>query len=209
MMLGTATSRVIGLASILAGLSALGMAAAAFVLIAQPIWLFFGFEIVVFVSAVLGVLLARSGKSEGPGLAIASVGVCWFVATVLGGVAAQKAIAATNVAVPTWFSAVLLGRLALSGLVLLMAVLHVWSRSKRSWVFAFRAAAFLVPFVVLAALVLWRGPVVNWLNSENGAGSTLRAAILGFTGLVGVICLAGGAHSIIRSFEVAREDAAA
>ncbi|MFZ4575373.1 MAG: hypothetical protein ACOYN0_13320 [Phycisphaerales bacterium] len=173
----------------------------AFVAAGRPIWILFGFELVVAVCAVLGGLFARGKFQEGQGLAAVCIGgsiaVCsllaWLAASkvtisVPGGAFVIKSYLVTRLAVGAWFTAV--------------AALAVLSRNRASLSYvrwALVGGAGLA--IVGAATVFGRGTISAWLSGAPGVVQTVLVGLL-FVVVGVLVCLTG--HCTIRAFELGR-----
>src|SRR6267142_2051810 len=71
-------------------LSSLGMIVGAMILSPKPVWVLFGFEVVITVATVLGVLFAMGRFQDGQGLAMACVAGTIAVGSFLGWLGADR-----------------------------------------------------------------------------------------------------------------------
>jgi hypothetical protein len=157
-------------------------------------WGSLGFEIVIAVACVIGILLGRGCFKAGPGIAAACVAGTIFVATLFG----RLEFVSSPRAIPRdlWF----LGRTGLAALIGLMAAFTVLSRDRRSIAMVVRSALFFVPLVAFAAF--WAATGGLWLGTSNSGGAEVaRVVILLFLALVGGGLFCAGAHCLIRAFE--------
>jgi hypothetical protein len=179
-------------------LSALAGAGAALVANARPAWGLLGFEIVIAVAAVFGLLMAggRGGRyREGPGLAAACIAGTFFVGSVLGYLSLQPPTLGGVGLKP--FLAV---RLLASAAVAAAGAYCVLSRHPRSWRLLLIGLLLGAP-VVGAAAVVALPQLRGVLAPIAGAGTVaqLGAAVGAFVILGALLC--ASADFIIRAFE--------
>lgn len=159
-----------------------------------PVWGWFGFEAVMAVASVFGVLLGLGKFREGWGLAAACVAGAWFVGTGLGRLATHTSPGA--VLRDTWF----LARTGGAGLVALAGAYAVLSRDRRSIRPLIRGFAFLAPIVLGGGA--WVATGGGWLGqSHEGGAGVLRMSILIILATLAGGLFCAGAHFIIRAFE--------
>ena len=180
-------------------LSAVAMGVAALTLTDVPIWVLFGFELVIALCGVVGLLFASGRFQEGQGLALICIAGGIAVSAVLGYVGAVSSLGG---GVPDYLKPTLFARLAAAGLYTGAASWAVLSRNPSSWSYAARAAVAGVPLLAVAvAAVVGRqslGPALATLPSwakTAGAG-------LGFVIAIVLVCACG--HCLIRAFELGR-----
>src|SRR3954465_10295691 len=115
----------------------------------KPIWLMFGFEIVIAVATVLGLQFALGRYQDGQGLALACVAGTIAVGSVLGWIGAQRHLTTSHgdISLNAW----LLGRLAAALALGAVGAVFVLSRNQRSWWHLIKAALLGGPIVMLAA----------------------------------------------------------
>jgi len=191
---------VIGLVSLSVLLSALVLAPVSVLGTVRPTWMLFGFEMVVILTGVLGLLAARGRFREGPGMAMACIGGTIALASFLGwvGIRGELPLKASTVSMTGWLGA----RLAAGALLTLVGAASVLGRNPRSLGYIVRAGIAAAPLAALgAAGVLYRGRLVDAISGLPGFLGVVVWALLGVTCAVAV-CAA--AHCTIRAFELGR-----
>lgn len=159
----------------------------------SPQWGAFGYEIVIAVSAVFGVLLGLGRFRAGSGLCAGLVGLAWFVGTGMGRLPFHSS--PRGVVADPWF----VGRLAAAAVVACSGGLAVLARDARSWKRLIVGGMLLAP--VVAFVVYWFGMGGGWLGStQSGALEVIRTCVLFVVVLVlgGMFCF--GADAVIRAF---------
>src|SRR5262249_6452882 len=119
-------------------LSALGMMAASTLLVTKPVWVLFGFEFVIAVATVLGILFAAGKFQEGQGLALACVAGTITVGSFLGWLGAQRHLATSHGDIP--LNGWMLGRMGAAAVIALVGAWLVLSRNPRSKSYVLRSA---------------------------------------------------------------------
>jgi hypothetical protein len=162
-------------------------------------WALFGFEVVVFVAGLLGILTGLNCFREGPGLALACIAGTIIVASGLGWQGSGRAVAGIGL------TPVLGARILISFALALLGVWVVLSRSRESWRPAVVGGCCLL--VVLAGLGAIVHPATRQAVAGGFSGSSglsLLLVVLGF----GLMCalLSAGAHLLIRAFESGRTE---
>lgn len=92
-----------------------------------PIWTLFGFELVIAVSSLLGVLLGLGRFREAPALALACVAGTILVGSFLGYRGSAGAVG--SLSLKTW----VVGRIAIGAVLAALAALTVLVRNRKSW----------------------------------------------------------------------------
>lgn len=163
----------------------------------QPVWLLFGFEVVVGVAAVLGVLFGLGRFAEGPGLALACVSGTILMGSALGWLAANRQVAGHSITPILGFR----GAAAL-GLGLLGAVC-VLSRNPKSWRIAAWGVATGLP-VLIAAAAMIRPGTRRAIEGAVGRAGTMGtvAAVVGLLILAALLC--ASVHLMVKAFELGR-----
>jgi len=167
----------------------------------KPALALMGFEIVVAVAAVLGVLWGRPSRGApdlGPALGLACIAGTILAASALGWQGANRNLAGHSLTPLLIFRAAFaLGMLAMAGLLVL-------GRDRRSWPMALRGLALLAPVVLIAGAILY--PTTRAMI-ERLMGNTIIAFTLTTLGFLGAsVLIALGGHCLIRAFEFGRAD---
>jgi hypothetical protein len=185
-------------------LSALGTATLSFLVVDKPLWLLFGFEVVIAITGVLGLMFALGRFQEGQGLALACVAGTVAVASFLGiwFVLRRNALAVNMSVRPV--EMLLLARLGAAGVLGLIGAWAVLKRNSRSWWYLGRAAMAVAPLLAAGAVfALGRAQVSSAASALPGWVSGLIGGILAMVGMV-LVCAA--VHCVIRAFEMGRGD---
>jgi hypothetical protein len=171
-----------------------GLVAAA--ILPKPAWTLFGFEVVVTVSAVLGLGFARSGCRDAPAIGLACIGGCIGAASVLGYLSVQGILGGLSL---TPFVAGRCGAtLAIGGLALIAAM----RGDRRSWTTLFKGGLVGLPALAGAALLILPvgRPVLSAVSNLGG----FAAFVIGTVAFLALTAsAAAGAHLVIRSFQTA------
>jgi hypothetical protein len=163
----------------------------------RPSWALFGFEVVIAVAGVLGVLTGRGRFADGPGLALACVAGTILIGSGLGWQGAGRQLLGVPL-LPV------LGGRALAALVLgAIGAWTVLSRDTRAIRLAITGMLLLLP-VVLGAVAVVRPAGRRLLDKLMGTspGIQFMVAVGGFA--VAAVLLSAGCHLIIRAFELGR-----
>lgn len=184
-------------------LSAAGGMLAALAANDRPAWGMFGFEAVIAVAGVFGVLMAGGGGRfrEGPGLAAACIAGTFFVGSVLGYLSLQPPRLG-GVGLKPFVA----GRVLAAAVVALAGAYCVLSRHPRSWRLLLTGLLLGAP-VIAAGAVVALPPLRGLLAPVTGAGTVVQmgAALGAFIVLGSLLC--ASADFIIRAFEVGSGDA--
>jgi hypothetical protein len=190
-------------AAVLVSALALGGLAVAIPLFVQdqkPVFMLFGFEAVVVVAATLGVLFGLGRFGDGPGLAMACISATVLVASALGWLSANRALAGHSITPVLGFR--VLAAFLLGGL----GAVCVLSRHGRSWRLAAWGIGLGLPCIAAA------------LAGANGGSRRAIEGALGRAGALGTVggilavlvlgaLLCASVHLIIRAFELGRVEA--
>lgn len=198
---------VVGALCVAVFLSALVTAAAGAFLAVNTPWILIGFELVVIVAAVIGILLALGRLPEGQGLAILCVaGTFPFAAF-----CSWLSLAPTHelvlnpdkpgVSLTTWAMA-RAGAGTLLGLIAAFAVLR--RQPGRSIGYLLRAALAIAPVAILAAIMKLAPGILR--SAADALPDWLGAAIAVIGALLALVLISISAHCVIRSFEAGRTD---
>lgn len=189
---GRAPRLIAGAVSGLILVSALVMGVGALVGGPKPVWFLAGFEVVIAVAGVIGVLTGAGRFREGPALALACVAGAVLVGTLLGCISAQWTLAGHGL------RPALLGRTAAAGLIVLTAVWMVMANNPREAVPRLvRGVVFGVVLIgAMGALWVMRGRIATM-----SMGLRFVAGTIGFLALTGL--LAASVHLVIDAFVVA------
>jgi hypothetical protein len=183
-------------------LHALALIAFAFLAADRPIWILFGFEVVVLVSAVLGLQFARGKYQEAQGLGAACIGGTIALCSFLAWLAASK-VTFSFAAGALIIKSYLITRAAVGAWFFLLAAFAVLTRNPLSFAYLKRAViAGAILVAAAAATFKFRGAISSWLASTPGG---IQAVAIGFMMLVAgvLICITG--HCTIRAFELGRD----
>ncbi len=194
--------RLLAALSVFTIVTGLGMAVAALVIPANPVWVMFGFESVVAIAGVIGLLGASGRFDVGQGMTWACVAGTLFVAGVLSYLGTQQGIVWSGGKPATSTIPWALGRVALAGLFGAVAAYAVLRRSADGRQAIIRAIVALGLLGALGiGLVLFGGRVNAMLASVPGV---LKAALAIVVGFAAIALLSAGGHWLIRAFECAR-----
>jgi hypothetical protein len=191
---------VIGLISSAVAFSAIGTIAAFLLAGPHPVWFLFGFELVIAITAPMGMLFAMGRFQDGQGLGLACLSGTIAVGSLLGWMGADRHLITSHgdISLKFWLA----GRLAAAAALGAMGVWLVLSRNQRSWYYLIRAAACGLPLAgLLCVYVFGRGA----LGRAVGAIPGWITGTLGAVGAVVAIALiSAGVHCLIRAFEMGR-----
>jgi uncharacterized membrane protein YozB (DUF420 family) len=169
----------------------------------QPLWGMLSFEIVLFVTGFLAVLLGFGRFSPGFGMGSAVLGATALGAAVLGFVDAKSNLGATWAHAMVKPGAML--RIAL-GLVLIAAgAADVLRRDLRQIRRIILAALVLSP-VGLAVVLAKLGLLGFLLNGAQGNAELIRVGAVFLLGIIGIALVSAGGHLLITAFLDASED---
>ncbi|MCA9300703.1 MAG: hypothetical protein KDA28_16655 [Phycisphaerales bacterium] len=187
----------LGLAIVLT-LSAPVFGVLAAVLPAKPGWAMIGFEVVVLVSGVLGILLGLGRFRDGPALGLACVGGTCIVASGLAAIGVQRHLG--TMSLDTYLG----GRVLVGGAFILLGALAVLGRTPRSRQYLGRCAVVCIPLVLVVAVLAFT-PARAVLRPTTGMLEAIRilGLLLGGFVIVAIVSIAG--HLGIRAFDVARD----
>lgn len=176
------------------GASAIGLAILA---ATASAWFVLGFEAVVLINAVIGLLFGRGRFPQAPAMTLAliagGVGLC-------SGLAYLSTSAAGYQVGPLSMTLVLAARLALAGLFGLGAVAAVLGASGAAWArVALGTVLVLAPSVAVAAAFSDVGEPLTRRISAMGPAVAVGIAAAAFLVWVGLV--SAGGHMIITSFE--------
>ncbi|MFN0133914.1 MAG: hypothetical protein ACKVW3_15465 [Phycisphaerales bacterium] len=170
----------------------------------QPIsWFLFGFEVVVIVATVLGILLSRGKWNHGLGLGFLSIGGTIFLASAMGWQGANRLLVGQSL------TPLLLARTAVAGLLTLIAINAVLSRRPQAWPRAILGAALGLPVLALAGAFVVPAARQKLLGAlPTNLGITIILAVGGF--IVFTALLAASVQILVGAFQSAlRDDQAA
>ncbi|MDX2131667.1 MAG: hypothetical protein SFY69_06420 [Planctomycetota bacterium] len=185
-------------------LSAVGMALASLVIAPNAVWVMFGFEVVVALAGVVGVVAAGGRFDSGQGLVWLCVAGVLFVAGVLSYLGTPQGIVwsqGTPASPTTTWS---VGRVALAGVFGAAAVYAVLRRSaeaRRNFARGLVAGVLLV--CLMGGLVIFGGRAMAALA---GTAGVVKAAIAIVVGFIGITLMSAAGHWLIRAFECARRE---
>jgi hypothetical protein len=162
----------------------------------KPGWAMMGFEAVITVSGVYGILLSRGRFSATPALTLACIAGATFVGSVLGYVGVQKKLAEHSL------SPFLLGRIGIAAAFVAMSVGVAIGPSREGWKLLIRGVLALVPLIGIVAWYHY-ARLAPLLAGGEGAVEILRLAGLTIVAVAAGACICAAIHWTIRSFEVA------
>lgn len=185
-------------------LSAIGLAVASLVAGGTPVWALFGFEVVIAVAAVFGLLTIRNAAWRSSAMVFVCIAGTVMVASVLGHIASRGRLDVASNPDGVSLRPMLAARLGASAVIGAAAVLIGLGRSPRAWSGFIKGSLLAAPFLVsLASVVLARSAVFDAFSRFSigvKAGVGIAAVLV-----IGV-SLCAGAHYIIRAFEVGFEE---
>lgn len=200
---------LVGVVAAAVGLSTLAIFGLGFMAAAKPLWFLIGFEIVVLVASVFGLLIAAGRYQSAPAIGVMCTAGTYFTGAVLGWLSVRSVpfTELPNLAesqgrvMMLW----MLGRIGAAGLLALVAAATVLLRNPRSMNHLVWAGASGLPLAFVGAMAYigrgWFGETVSsmpgWLAGSIGA---LLAVVAG-----ALFCIA--AHNVIRAFEMGRPEA--
>ena len=180
-------------ASSLGGLAMAGLGASSVVLG------MLGFEIVVFVSAILALLAGLGRFRNGYGLALACLAGTVLGASVLG-YTDGKPNFVSNPDLARLLRVLILTRIATAGALGALGACAVLVRDPRSWRYLLKGVVVSMPVIVVGGLTLVFAR--SWLTTpREGALEAVRigSIVLGVMVLGGFLC--AGVHLVIRAFQ--------
>ncbi len=170
----------------------------------RPAMALMGFEIVVSVTSVLGLIWSRGPRSpranrdSGPALGLACLAGTILIASALGWQSTNRNIAGHSLTP-------LLGvRILISLVMLAAAAIMVLKRNRASWRLVFLGVAMLAPVVLLAAVFLYSKTRLMIDHMMTNTIAAIALATIGFLG--SVLLISFGGHCLIRAFELGRTD---
>ncbi len=187
-----------GLFALLA-VSGLGGLLASVALASKPAWTLFGFEAVVTVSAIVGLLYTRSGCRSGSALGLAAVGGTIGAASLLGYLGVQGSLGTLSL-MP--FVGV---RCLAAGGVLGLALIAAMRGNRRSWTTLFKGVVAGIPAAAAVAVFVVPGGK-RVLDAVSGLGGFATFIIGTFAFLLATASASAAVHLIVRSFHIAAED---
>lgn len=190
----------LGLLGVAVALSAAAMAVVALVVTERPVWMLFGFEVVVMLAGVFAVLFARGRHHEAQGLTLLCIAGSVFAGSVLGWLSVNGALQVKNSDVPVSLKLWLLARVGCAGVYAVAAAALVLVRRRESRPFLVRALLTGAPLVLAAGgLALARTQISSLAGSVHPVVSIFVACVLG---LVGIALASICGHCIIRAFQI-------
>lgn len=196
----------VGVLSGLVLLSTVPMLVASILLSPRPVWIMFGFELVVALSCVTGLLAAWGRFREAPAMAVLCVAGPVFVGAVLAYFGVGRALTLEGREEPISLDLWVIGRIAVALALAGIAAVLVLMRSSRCWGYAAKAAAAGAPLVLAGGvLVMFRGPVAGAIGGLPGL---VQIALGGLAAVVGLVLFSAAAHFTIRAFEEGRMEGA-
>lgn len=184
-------------------LSAVVGAWAALTAVGQPVWGWFGFEALVLVSGVIGVLAGLGRFRAGPGMAVLCVAGTVFVAAFFGSLDARPNLRSGAPEMARLIDPILYARVAAAGLLAAAGSGIVLLRSSSTVRPMLTALANAVPVAIAGAVY-----VFAW-NSIAPSFAVLpepvRVILLLIVGLALAIFTACAVHFAVRAFEFAGE----
>lgn len=161
----------------------------------EPYWGWLGFEIVMAVSSVFGVLLGLGKFRAGPGITAACVAGAWFVGTGMGRL--QTHAAPSQVLTDTWF----LARLGAAAALAAAGGFAVLVRDRRSFKKAIVGGSMLL--AVVAGCAFWVKTGGMWLGTpQPGAIDMARKGAIAVLVLGMGVLFCIGSHLVIAAFQM-------
>lgn len=161
-----------------------------------PAWMLAGFELLVILAGVFGMLLARGRFRDGPAMALACIAGTILMSSVLGYMSTQGRLG--TVSLKPW----LLGRLLAAALIAAGAAWTVLSRNRASIPLFIKGAVLGAPVLaVLGYVGKSKGEVIA---SALRGGSLVNLALVGVGSVVVGVLFCISAHLLIRAFELGR-----
>lgn len=184
------TERLAALISAIVLLSALGLLGAAFALPSKPSWFLAGFEALVAIAGVVGVLTGRGWYRDHPPLALACVAGTVFAGSFLGALGAKWDLAGHSL------KPVLLGRTLLA---LLIGAAAAWVVLSGAWRVTLPR---LIKGLVLGGVLL-AATAALWAVRARLGGLSIGVRFFGGTIVVIVLIslLSASVHLVISAFE--------
>ncbi|MEM9560128.1 MAG: hypothetical protein AAF995_07455 [Planctomycetota bacterium] len=187
-------------AVLLAGLAG---AWGAFTIVGRPVWGWMGFELLLVVAGVIGVLTAFGRFRSGPGMALLCVAGTVGVAAFFGSLDAEPNLRAARPDLARFVDPALYARLAAAGLIAAAAAGIVLLRSAKSFRPMIVAICNAVPLLIAGAVYLlaW-GRIAPALAALP---EPVRVILYLLVGLALAIFAACTVHFAVRAFETAGE----
>lgn len=186
-------------------LSALAAGPAALMMGAKPVWGMFGFEVVIAISAAMGLFVHGRLFRDGPALGVLCIAGAVLAGSGLGYLSLGGGLRNGQLGAVSMLP-FLGARVLTAGALGLLAAGIVLSRDPGRWSTAVRGVLLLTPPVAVCGL-WWVGvldPVVSAVGAMPGV---FRALILLVVGLAGGTLLCAGLHVVISAFEPRTERA--
>jgi len=181
-------------------LSCLGMIVAATALSDKPVWVLFGFEVVISIAMVLGMFFARGRYQDGQGLTMACVAGTIAVGSFLGWIGTRHHLTTSrgDISLNAW----LMGRMGAAAALGVVGAMLVLARNPKSLRYVFRSAVTGGPLVVLLGLYALKPTVITTAVSHLPDWAAGMIATLG--GVVAIVLISASVHCLIRAFELGR-----
>lgn len=176
--------------------SALIAGGGSWVIASKPVWILFGFEVVVAAASIVGLLWLRSARPDAPGLGLACLGGAIAACTFLSWLTVRN----VPIAVPRGSAMVLgwLGFRLAAGVVLAgVGALAVLGRDERSRGYLFRAVGCGAGLAVAAGIAVSGGVRRTVLDLPGWASF----AIATFVFILCCVLLSAAVHCAVRAFE--------
>ncbi|MEX2219175.1 MAG: hypothetical protein WD749_10510 [Phycisphaerales bacterium] len=161
---------------------------------AQVSWVLVGFEAIVIVAAVFGVLFGRGRFEESPAMALACIAGTVLLASALGWQGANRALLGVSL------TPLLAGRALAAGVLGAAAAACILGPHPRAWRRALLGAAMTAPALLVGAAVV-TGSGRRVIDALLGQSPVQQMAVTVAGALVVGGLLAAGAHLVIRAFE--------
>lgn len=178
-----------------AGVSAIVLLSAAVAIVAgmvasPPPYFMLGFEIVIALACVFGVLVGLGRFGSGPAIALVCVAGTIGVGSLLGYLGAGRRLGGVDL------TPFLFGRGAAAGSIAMIAAVMVLKRDAR------RSVPALVRGLAFAGALAGFLGAVYWIRPQVFAyGPLAKAALVIVSGIVGLALLAAAVHYTIKAFE--------
>lgn len=193
---------------VVAGVSAVVLASAlaaavACALAPTPIWVMFGFEVVIALAGVIGLLGVKGRFDEGQAMWLLCIAGTLFVAGFLAYLATRGGVQLRTGGPTHATLAWSVSRLGAAGLFGLLAVYSVLRRTAQGRAFFVRGLVLLAVLGgVLSPFAVARG-MPGFVAQMAGP---IRGGVLTVVGIVVVVLACAAGHALIRAFESARSE---
>jgi hypothetical protein len=187
---------IVGVVSLALLVSGVGGAVMGGVIPPKPAWSVMGFEAIIAMSAIFGLLLGAGRLRDTPALTV----LCVAGAALAGGVLEYLSARASMSHLP--LKAWLAGRLLAAIVLGACSVALVLGRHGRAWGALVRAVAWGVPLAAAAAWYRLAG-LAPLNQPAPGLGDALRLGAIALVATLCAVCLCASVHFAVRAFTIA------